>query len=388
VIAEVQRAIDGALAARARMRERPIREIASALAAAAARWRADGALARALPEVARLTAPMVAAVLPLVAEQLDADTLVELHAREGRGDGPALVAHVLASNVPALAIPAIALALLARAAVVVKSGRADPHSASAFQRALVDVDPELGAMVVPTYWRGGARDVEDAVLARADRIVATGAEASLAALARFGQRVLAHGNRASVVVAAPDVDDAMLEALAWDVARYEQRGCLSPHLLLVVGGDARAIGERLFACLAVPGSRLPPMPRTEEERLVRSTELANASFAGGTVLDSQHGAVVVGGPRRPEGIGFRTVFVDTISTPSDLPDAFAPGTIECVGRAGDVALDVEALRARGVARLCRVGRMQRPRIDWPRGQRPALGSLFRGSDQARIQVEP
>jgi len=31
--------------------------------------------------------------------------------------------------------------------------------------------------------------------------------------------------------------------------------------------------------------------------------------------------------------------------------------------------------------------MQRPRIDWPRGQRPALGSLFRDEYEPRIQVE-
>jgi hypothetical protein len=31
--------------------------------------------------------------------------------------------------------------------------------------------------------------------------------------------------------------------------------------------------------------------------------------------------------------------------------------------------------------------MQRPRIDWPRGGRPALGVLF-GDASPRIQVEP
>src|ERR1041384_7345816 len=31
--------------------------------------------------------------------------------------------------------------------------------------------------------------------------------------------------------------------------------------------------------------------------------------------------------------------------------------------------------------------MQRPRIDWPRGQRPALGSLFRAGDEPRRSEE-
>jgi hypothetical protein len=53
-----------------------------------------------------------------------------------------------------------------------------------------------------------------------------------------------------------------------------------------------------------------------------------------------------------------------------------------------VALDAEALRRHGVARVCPIGRMQRPRLDWPRGQRPALGALFRDDGEPRIQVEP
>lgn len=389
MIAEVHRAIDAALAARERTTGRPVRDVASALAAAARRWRSDTTLASALPDAANLSAPMVDDVMALVAEHIDADALLELHAREGGDGGPSLVAHVLASNVPALAVPAIVLGLLAGAAVVVKSGRADPHSADAFQRALAAVDPELAARVVSTYWRGGTTDVEDAILGRADRIVATGADASVAALARLGPRVIAHGSRSSFAVAAADVDDATLEALAWDVARYEQRGCLSPQVLLVVGGDARAVGERLLARLAVPAHALPPMPRTKDERFGRGVALANVRFTGGAVLESPDGTVVVGAPERPwDGTGCRTVFVDAIASARGVADAFPPGTIECVGIAGDVALDVDALRARGVARICRVGRMQRPRIDWPRGQRPALGSLFRLPDEPRIQVEP
>jgi len=72
-------------------------------------------------------------VLPIAASALDAVAMIELvedewgHGAAGRPapDGLRLVAHVLASNVPALALPAIALACLAGAAVVVKSGRRD-----------------------------------------------------------------------------------------------------------------------------------------------------------------------------------------------------------------------------------------------------------------------
>src|SRR6185503_17749207 len=114
--------IEAAVAASARLRGRPIRETATALAEAARRWRDDPELGRDLPGAADLTPEMVRVVLPLIAEALDADALVALHEREGRaGTPPALVAALIASNVPALAVPMIAHVCLAGAAVLIKS---------------------------------------------------------------------------------------------------------------------------------------------------------------------------------------------------------------------------------------------------------------------------
>jgi hypothetical protein len=381
--------IDAAIAARARVRGRAIRETAVALAEAARRWRHDDALARALPDVAALSQPMVQAVLPLVAEALDADALCELHAREGRaGMPPALVAATVASNVPGLALPAIALGVLAGAAVVVKSGRADPLSAPAFRRALHAVDPDLSATVVATAWPGGDVEAEAAVLSRADVVVATGSDATVTAIAaRHGTKVLAHGDRTSFAVVPDDADDAEIAALAWDVARYEQRGCLSPHAVLVVG-DAKTVAVRLLAALDVVARDVPRSSGSTEERAARRLALEDARFGGGAVHESSGGAVLVEGGRRiAGGIGGRTVRVYAIAAPHDVPDAFTAATVECIGVGRGVALDAASLRARGVARICPVGRMQRPRIDWPRGQRPALASLFRVAGEPRIQVE-
>ncbi|MGH7894232.1 MAG: acyl-CoA reductase [Candidatus Binatia bacterium] len=387
MIAHLQREIDGALAARARLRDRPVRDVVEALAAAGARWRTDGELASGLPEAARLHPSMVDAVLPLVAAQLDAHVLAELQAREATGVPPTLVAHVLASNVPGLAVPAIALACLAGAAAVVKSGRADRLSAPAFRRALRAVDPDLAATIVTTYWPGGVRDVEDAVLGRADIVVASGADTSVGALARrLGTRLLAHASRTSFAVTRSDVVQGVVAGLASDVALYEQRGCLSPHAVFVLG-DALGFAERLHAALAREATHLPPPARTTSERAAYRLGLEEARFTGATVLEDSGGAIVVDSATRlRDPLGQRTVRVHSIRAVAEIVDAFEPGTVECIAFAA-VELDAEALRRRGVARLCPIGRMQHPRIDWPRGQRPALASLFRVANEPRIQVE-
>jgi hypothetical protein len=389
VTTSLDASIEAAVAASARLRGRPIRETATALDEAARRWRDDPELDRDLPGAADLTPEMVRVVLPLVAEALDADALVALHEREGRaGTPPALVAALIASNVPALAVPMIAHVCLAGAAVLIKSGRGDMLSAPAFRRALAAVDPALAATIVTTYWPGGSPDVEDAILPRADVVVATGADATIEAIGnRLGASVLAYGNRSSLAVVSRDPSDDELAGLAWDVARYEQRGCLSPHDVFVQG-DPRKVMERLVAALDVVEHDVPMPPIATRARAAHRLAIEEVRFEGATVIASHGGTVVLDSQSRVAApIGRRTVGVHALDRYAGLGDSFAAGTIECIGVGRDVSLDVDALRDRGVARICPVGRMQRPPIDWPRGQRPALAALFRVSSAPRIQVE-
>ena len=396
--AQLRARLDAAVAARARLRGRPLRHTIAALAAAAERWRDDASLRADLPRAARLSPAMIAAVVPIAAEALDAATMSALAEREwGAGaaarpapPGPALVAHVVASNVPALALPAIALGCLAGAAVLVKSGRDDPLSAPAFQRALAAVDPVLAATVVTAYWPGGEVAREDAALGRAAVVVATGGDATLAALApRLGRRLIAHGPRWSVALVgragAGDVD-----AIALDTALHDQRGCLSPHAVYVTD-DARAFAERLAAALDGLGARLPPGPASVDARAAARLVAAEAEWAPGAAVLGGAGSTVIyeDVPAFRPTAGRRTVRVHPLRHVRELPELLPPGRIECLGLAGiDPAPLVAALRAHGVARVCPVGRMQRPPLSWPRGQHAPLGVLLGRCAEPLLEVEP
>ena len=398
--------IDAALAARSALAATPIRARAEALAAAARRWQRDAALAATVSERSGLSPAMVDAVLPLAAEALTAPAMVALVERElGRGAadapplaGPRVVLHVLASNVPALALPAIALGALAGAVVVVKSGRDDPASAPAFADALGAEMPELAATIVAAYWPGGTPELEDAVLARADVTVLTGGDAALAALAPRvrGRRVL-HGPRTSVAAVGRDaLADAagVAAAIAWDAALYEQRGCLSPHAVWVEEGGAASPDElaaALVAALEGMRDRLPAGLAPVEERAAVRVAWDAAEHEGKTRLLGAPGAgVVLHGDAAPRPcVGGRTLRVHPMRNLAALPGLLPPGGIECVGIAGgDPAALAAPLRARGVARLCPVGRMQRPGLSWPRGQQPPLGVLLGSGGDPVIEVEP
>lgn len=398
--------IEGARAARARLRARPLGVTVRALSAAAARWRADAALAAALPALAGLSPPMVAAGLGIAADAFDPGAITELVERElGNGatrrpapDGPTLVAHVLASNVPALALPAIALACLAGAAVLVKSGRRDPLSAPAFRRALGEIDRGLAATVVTADWRGGDVARDDELLRAADLVVATGSEATLAALqARRCAALVTYGPRVSVAgIARPALADAdrVAHAVAFDVALHDQRGCLSPHVVYVETGGALAppaFAERLAIALEALAESLPPGPADLEERARAQLLRAEGEWEQGMAVHAGRGGTVIYDERaaafRPSE-GIRTVRVHPVDTLSALPALIPQGLIECIGLAGtDAEPLAPGLRARGVARLCPVGRMQRPPLAWPRGQQAPLGALLGRPGVPRLEVE-
>jgi hypothetical protein len=101
------------------------------------------------------------------------------------------------------------------------------------------------------------------------------------------------------------------------------------------------------------------------------------SGPGGTVLVERD-------PRLRSSPGRRTVWVHPFAS---FAEALPPGRVECVGTFR-MPLDVEALRRLGVSRVCAPGRMQRPPLSWPRGQRAPLRTLLGLAAEPRLEVEP
>ena len=104
------------------------------------------------------------------------------------------------------------------------------------------------------------------------------------------------------------------------------------------------------------------------------------AVAGGTVLYDEGTAL---GPP----CGGRTVRVHPLAELAALPALLPGGGIECVGVGGDALPLGPALRARGVARVCPLGRMQRPPLTWPRGQLAPLGVLLGRAEPPHLLVE-
>jgi hypothetical protein len=154
---------------------------------------------------------------------------------------------------------------------------------------------------------------------------------------------------------------------------------------------ARDLADRLAAALDALATRMPLGPAPVGERAAARVHAAAAEWApharvaagpGGTVIYDEDDTF------RPSP-GRRTIRVHPLGDPAVLPALVPGGAVECVGISGlDARPLLAALRDRGVARVCPVGRMQRPPLSWPRGQWPALGSLLGRRAPCELQVDP
>ncbi|MBM4363604.1 MAG: proline dehydrogenase, partial [Deltaproteobacteria bacterium] len=170
--------------------------------------------------------------------------------------------HVaLSAQVFVGALRAIAVALAASPDVTVRPSRRDPEMTLHLARAapgLFRIAARLEPRAGETLWSYGG----DAALSAIDRALPGGV------------RHLPHGPGIGVVV----VDAAVLgspgalvelaEAIARDVVPFDQRGCLSPRIVLVEGpGEAaRELGVEIARALDRAERAVPPGAATEEER--------------------------------------------------------------------------------------------------------------------------
>lgn len=284
-------------------------------------------------------------------------------------------AHVLlSSNVFVAAHRAIALGLAASPRVDVRSSRREPVMARLLCRGM----------------NGAVRLVEELAPSPGDHLWAYGSDATLETFgAELPAGVVLHaygGGIGVAVVEAHGDRSAMLaraaKGLALDIVLFDQRGCLSPRLALVLGGPdaARELGTRLAAELSALEQRVPrgTLSREETADIVRYRD---ALEYAGELLPAGKGRISVDADGKhvvvpPVGRNLHILHVlgvdDAIATLSGL----APSI---VGLGLDVSpdLEVELRKALPGARVSPLGRMQRPAFDGPADlRRPLAGQIL------------
>jgi len=401
--------LDRLVAAREKLRRRPVAEILAALDELIARWLMPGScwMARAqevLAARAGLAPAMLRDGLPRLLEPLGGDAIgrlldAELGRRDAGEAAPRLVAHILPGNVPALAASAICLSLAVRAAALVKPGAGEPWFAELFAASLAEVDADLGACVAVRYWAGGSADVESEIGARADAVDVSGGDDAVAVWrARTHGIFVGRGARLSFAAVGREViaDGAArvrtAQAIAEDISIWEQRGCLSPQVVFVesvAAADVDQTARALAAALDEYAQRWPPRPMSLDEKAAVLRFRQAAEWG----LGDEPGARLVSGGAawtilieraaqlRPSCL-HRAVRLQPIADLATLPLVVEPMRpwLEAAGLAVDsarlTALAADLGRA-GVHRVCRAGEMQRPDLSWKPGGIARVASWLR-----------
>jgi hypothetical protein len=407
----------------------PIERIVASVDRAVSRWldpfsRWRRTAERALPAITGYSEPMVRKGLPGYLATFRAENLwrlLELElgdplyldefrprgrlAGRSRAYGPRLTTHVFAGNVPGLPAQSLVCALLAKSACLGKSATEEPLFPALFAASLAEVDPGLGACLAITWWPGGDEMLEAVAFGQAEAVVAYGSEATVESIRRRvppTTRLVAYGHRLSFGVVgrealAPDrVADTAARA-AYDAAKYDQQGCLSPHLFYVERGGATSPREFAAALAAAMASAERVMPRgrltvaeTTAIRDWRATAEFRRSVSADDELHASEGCTAwtvayESDPTFAASCLNRSIRVKPIDDVAEVPALLAPVRryLQTAGAAlpePRLLAFAEAVGRIGLDRVCPLGQMPDPSPGWHHDGRYNVLDLLRWTD--------
>ena len=299
-----------------------------------------------------------------------------------RAAAPPVTLHFGAGSVPGVTVTSMIRALLVKSAVLVKPGAGDIALTVRFARLLHRADPRLARAVAVQYWPGGAPEwdgFERGLLRGADQVVVYGGDATIEAIrarAPASTRLIEHPHRIGVAIVDPGAAPPGTAAVtARAVSLFEQRGCVSTHLVLLLGTAETAAQwcAELARALAAAEDEIPAGSSTPGELSARHQllgRLALKAAASGDIrvwtAETGSWSTVLAPPGAFEAAGGRTVWVAPTAGPAEalrVLSSLSPA-LQTVGLAGVGAGVAEALHDMGATRIVPLDQVPFPQPDW------------------------
>lgn len=413
---ELNHIINQLLTSQEKLVRRPVKDILISIDRVVARFLAPSSTERQdaeihLPGETGLSPEMIRYTLPFIfreyrAHRLSAllqDELGSLAVLDDFGSNrrvvsPRLISHVLASNLPGAGLDGIIFSLLIKAATLVKASSSASLLPLQFARSLTEIDPELAASLSVVTWPGGQTTLEEIAFSRADVVIASGSEQTLAAIRPLVRgQFIGYGHKMSFSVIAKEALTDMTEVArqaAYDVMLFDQRGCLSPQLIYVEQGGVVSPDEfarHLSHALAhwehiIPRGRVSPETSVAIRRVRDETEWQTLAGKDSALYTSPQGTewtvMYEADPTFLPSPLYRTIRVKPLVTFAQLTDLLVPWRpyLEAVGVAvsPERLYELAALLGHtGVSRVCPLGTLQTPPLSWRHGGRPRVADLVR-----------
>jgi hypothetical protein len=262
--------------------------------------------------------------------------------------------HICAGTVPGVSVSSLIRGLLVGSPVLLKPGAGDRTLPRLFLQGLSELagsDPVARALLdasAEIYWRGGVDAVEDTALAGAGYVVVYGGTETIADVRRRTAEttpVVGYGHRIGLAIVGT-VHETTGAEVAAAMAAFDQRGCVSPQQVFILGSDSDA--ERLATAIAdglaaladdLPLGTLAEGVASAVHQLRGTVELRRAAgepvqvWAGPGVSWT---VVLDPAEELKPSCGSRTIHVTPVASPSALESILAPAGpfLQTVGLAG------------------------------------------------------
>ena len=364
-------------------------------------------------------------LIQLLEEELGDPLILDMFRpkRHGRGwsraYGPRMITHILPGNVPCVSIISLVCALLVKSESIAKisekvlagdvrpAGGVPPSSSlpALFVRGLQSVNEMLAQSITLTSWGHEQTLLTAEAFHRAELVILYGSDQTIETLRPYiprETRVIVHGPKVSLgIVAREAIARQVAQDAAWDIALYDQCGCLSPHLYYVEesGADAPIVFAQWVAealeTIPLPKGIVSPSAGSAIQQLRGTIPLKGRDAdLGGAVFASKEGVdwTVLYDPDPAFSYSplSRTVFIKPIKTLSDVGVYLEPiiPHLQAVGVAvsdnfiwgsKSEAL-LNQLGLLGVCRICPIGKMQKPPLTWHHDGRFRILDLLRFLD--------
>ena len=307
----------------------------------------------------------------------------------GRAYGPDLLAHIWAGNVPGLPLWSLISGLLVKAGNIGKVSSAEPLMASWFARLIAETDPRLGECIAVTWWKGGDTKCEQALLNQADLVVAYGNNDTLQQIrdhTPITTRCLTYTHKVSFGMVSKSALDPIkawnvAHQAAYDIVRYDQQGCYSPHVFFVE--ENGAVSPKQFAQYVASEldnfqKKFPRRTLTIEESQdvalwKQSEEVKTFSDDCRAVMGDTDGTWCVSFSETPENLSpsglNRTAKVISVQQLDDVPALISPykAFLQTVGIAAspeELHRLAGLLGVAGVTRISALEHMTIPEAGW------------------------
>jgi len=315
---------------------------------------------------------------------------------------PELIVHFTAGTMPIPALMSMVTGLLLGSAQFLKLSSSEGADVlpRLFAHSIYAAEPKLASCIELAVWPGGKSELEEPLFQYADCVTVSGSDQTIQNLMSrvpLHIRFVPYRHRVSFSFVAKEKlfgteAESVARLVAEDVSAWDQLGCLSPHVVYVETGgqyQPRQFAELLAIQMEKLQAECPTGPVPPEIAAAiatrRTAYLIRAANNSDTMIwhsTNSNGWTVVYEDDSTFQFSclYRFVYVKGVQNLGEALRAAEPirHYVSTVGvAASDTRLPAIALElARwGALRICPIGKMQAPMLQWRHDGRPALTEL-------------